>query len=330
MRNDIKVLILKNRAMGDSILTLSSVQYFKKLFPKSYIYFGVPKWVAPIFNSSKGAFDEVLPLELNSLPDYTDLFKFILNKKITVVIELFPRGSSQKFFKLISSISTVRYIYRDYHQLGLPERQGPIIQKDLDTIFQIINDKSPRPICTDYPPSLVPKNRITSNQTRVIFGVVASRETKMWPLENYVELASYIKSNFDVEIIAPLSSSKMDNQIADRLSELDLDHSITIKRIALADLSKEFYKASLYIGNDTGLKHLCIALGVRTFSFFGPEPPKEWHPYKESEHKYFYIDDLGCRTERNYFCDLSSCDSMICLNRISVNSVFEKIKEYLP
>ena len=60
----------------------------------------------------------------------------------------------------------------------------------------------------------------------------------------------------------------MDNEIAEELSKVDLMRLIEVKRIPLSELANEFYGASLYIGNDTGLKHLCIALGVRTFSFF--------------------------------------------------------------
>jgi heptosyltransferase-2 len=81
----------------------------------------------------------------------------------------------------------------------------------------------------------------------------------------------------------------------------------------IVSLAKELSKASMYIGNDTGLKHICIALGVKTYTFFGPEPPLEWHPY-------FYIEGLECRTRDAHFCGLSECESMVCLKDITVES----------
>ena len=207
-------------------------------------------------------------MDLCSPADYFELYRFILDKKINLIIELFLRESTKRFFNFISSFSSVHYVYRDYHKLELDERKGPIIQKDLDTIYKLASIGREKPSYINYPPILIPGRPVQFIRPRIIIGLVASRMTKMWPIKSYVELANRIKSDYDVEIIAPLSSSKMDNEIAEELSKVDLMRSIEVKRIPLFELANEFYGASLYIGNDTGLKHLCIALGVRTFSFF--------------------------------------------------------------
>ena len=84
-------------------------------------------------------------------------------------------------------------------------------------------------------------------------------------------------------------------------------------------------EANVYIGNDTGLKHLAIALGLKTYTFFGPEPPNEWHPYDQNSHPFFYIEDLECRTQNAHYCGLSECNSMICMD-FKIESVYERVK----
>ncbi len=37
-------------------------------------------------------------------------------------------------------------------------------------------------------------------------------------------------------------------------------------------------RASLYVGNDSGVTHLAAALGVPTIALFGPTDPRSWAP----------------------------------------------------
>ncbi|MAW06942.1 MAG: hypothetical protein CME61_01525 [Halobacteriovoraceae bacterium] len=326
MTNDRNILILKNRAIGDSLISLSSLQYFKELNPRAKVYFGVPRWIVPLYRNSDIAADEIIPLEFSSLQNVMDLYSLLLNKKIFRVIELFPKGRSQKFFSMFSRLTGAEYFFRDYHSLELNERQEPIIQKDLNTISAYLQKEAPNFL--DYPPKFnVKKNH--RSKSEIIFGVVASRETKMWPLGNFIKLAYKIKSKFNAQIIVPVSSSSQDLEIKKELISLDRDNLISIVHLPLESLPQRFSNALCYIGNDTGLKHLSVSLGIKTFTFFGPEPPREWHPYDRNEHPFFYKDPLGCRTEKSYFCDLSECKSMVCLKDISVEEVYSKVGDYL-
>jgi len=56
--------------------------------------------------------------------------------------------------------------------------------------------------------------------------------------------------------------------------------------------------ADLVVGNDSGPKHLAVAVGTPTLTLFGPENPFEWHPYPLARHPYMYIERLGCRSDQ--------------------------------
>jgi ADP-heptose:LPS heptosyltransferase len=46
----------------------------------------------------------------------------------------------------------------------------------------------------------------------------------------------------------------------------------------VGEVSETIRKASVYIGNDSGITHLSALLGVPTVSIFGPTDPEIWRP----------------------------------------------------
>ena len=109
---------------------------------------------------------------------------------------------------------------------------------------------------------------------------------------------------------------------------------IKIEHIGLDELPQFFSESLLYIGNDTGLKHLAVATGIPTITMFGPEPIREWHPYEKVKNFPFYIENLTCRTRTHHYCGLTICDlgsleNKQCLTGISSEVVFSKVKELL-
>ena len=178
---------------------------------------------------------------------------------------------------------------------------------------------------------MTPNDQLKKNQT-IIMGVVATRLTKMWPLKNYASLAKLIvEKNSHTKIIIPLSKSSVDQKIKNELQSFNLPANVVLYEWPLEVLPSVFGQASLYIGNDTGLKHLAVATGVKSYTFFGPEPANEWHPYNSKNHPYFYLEGLSCRTRTHHYCGLSVCDlkeeNMQCLTSFTPELVFSEIEK---
>ena len=324
------IFILKYRALGDAIISTAAVSYLRHLYPKSKIIYGVPAWTAPLFKNTQTDADQIYPLKLNGPLDWMQLWKFLKSQNIDTVIELFQSGRTSKFFHIWKSITGNNYTFHNHHlKSGGPVHdQGvikPVIQRDLDGIWSFHGQSQPLPSYKDWKPSLkIMSTKENSKFTKVVFGIVATRETKMWNIENYVTLARILKDeNQNLEILVPLSRSSTDERL--KLKLLELKAPVKILQVPLDQLPLELSGSDYYVGNDTGLKHLCVSLGVKTFTLFGPEPPNEWHPYDKNEHPYFYKEPLECRTVNGHYCGLSQCDSMICLEEFSPQLVFEKL-----
>jgi heptosyltransferase II len=327
------IFLVKYRALGDSIMGLSTLNYFRSIYPNSKIYYGVRDWTAKLYEDVDTDADEIIPISLNGFKDYLSLWNKLKALNIDIIHEMHVSGRTKKFFNLYSMLTSSKYTYHDHHleKGGAVIDQGvkkELIQRDLDGVYSFYSRDQIVPNFKDFVPQL--KNIKEDKDRSIIFGVVATRETKMWPLEQYINLAEKIKENFpDVTIKVPLSKSEQDKQIMSKLISLDIKKSITIIHEDLEKLPRLMAKSSLYVGNDTGLKHLAIACGVKSYTLFGPEPPREWHPYDSLKNPYFYIDNLECRTRDAHYCGLSTCSTMICLKNIEVDHVYETISKDL-
>jgi heptosyltransferase II len=314
---------------------LSSVTYLRQLYPDAYIIYGVPKWVAPLYKDCETDANEILPLDFSSLRSWWKLWWILKKKSIDTIFEMHLSGRSKKFFDLFSSFNAIYYHFHNHH-IGLDQSaltevhdQGkikPLIQRDLDGVWSTYAKDSKPPHFLNFSPQLKIKNNDES-KNQVILGVVATRATKMWPLENYEKLAHLIRERTDYKVIIPLSDNLVDRNIEKVLLQHGLPENVTILKASISELPTRLSNSKFYIGNDTGLKHLSISLGIKTYTFFGPEPPMEWHPYDPEQHPYFYKQPLECRTKDAHYCGLSECESMICLNEFLPEDIFKSIFE---
>lgn len=324
------LLVVKNRAMGDSIIGLSTIQYLRDILPNTRIIYAVPSWIKPLYNEVETAADEIIELNLKTISDFPKTWSQLKGYKIDTVFELFQSGRTKKFFSLWQALGGPKYVAHNHHKtVGPIFDQGvikPNIQRDLDGAFTFFDDGRDKPVnYLDYAP-VMKKDSTTKKQ--IVLGVVATRETKMWPLKSYIEFIEKINEAYsDYEVIIPLGPG--DQSIEKELSSLTSSQCKIIKA-SLDKLPKILSGSTVYIGNDTGIKHICIALGIPSYTLFGPEPPLEWHPYNTDVHSFYFREPLECRTVNAHYCGLSTCESMICLNTFTASDLLEKVKAYLP
>ena len=81
-------------------------------------------------------------------------------------------------------------------------------------------------------------------------------------------------------------------------------------------------RASLLIGNDSGPKHVAVALGVPTVTVFGPTHPATWHP-PGGPHRVVEASGLSCLHCNANVCPLSGDAHMRCMSDVTVEAVTE-------
>ena len=157
--------------------------------------------------------------------------------------------------------------------------------------------------------------------------------SKCWPAENFAKTANKLIEDFNSTVVISVSNNPMEQKIAQEIcsSKYLSTQAEKKKLINLADnplnlgqLKSLFSLASLVITNDTGPRHIAVALGRKVVTLFGPNAPA-WTDI-EYEKEIQITGNVTCSP-----CQKPECirGRRICMESISVETVVEAAKELL-
>lgn len=150
----------------------------------------------------------------------------------------------------------------------------------------------------------------------------AAQLNKMWPLANFAAIASRWIDELQggVILIGSNSDSARCNELAAQSSSGDIRNLAGAGDLSIA--AEIIRRASVFLGNDSGLAHLAAAVGARCIVISGPGDPAEVAPFSSSaitvRHPVF------CSPCYNNFCWRKD-RPLECLTEISVDDVWRHI-----
>ncbi len=150
--------------------------------------------------------------------------------------------------------------------------------------------------------------------------------SKLWPAERFSELADLLIEYYDANILISVAPSEAEKNIADKIcrySRYDL-FNLSDNPLDLQELKAMISRADLVVSNDTGPRHIAIALGRKVVTLFGPNDPA-WTDTKYEKEKQI-IGKVDCN-----YCQKPVCPEppRKCMEAISVDMVFKAAEELL-
>lgn len=334
-----KILVTKRRGIGDAVLMTPALEVLQKNFPEVEITVLVPKVVAPLFELQPGV-ARIWSFEDNPLPVWA--FK-IASERFDLVLDLNCTGQT----RLLSRLSFAKKVISHRHDDATASRYATRpdgIEWDIHAL-------------TDYFPDLViaPKDflrpriyfwedeiahaeefwrsRGVVNGNVVVLGTSATRPTKRWPSKHYARFVELLKARLNMSVallVGPGDSEReFANKVIHDINALHLSKdggAFIVERVQnLRSFAALLASAYAYVGNDSGPKHIAVACGTPTLTFFGPEDPKEWHPYSRNDHPILYKPGLNCRKEdKGRWCSIHTCivEKHRCMTSLSPEEAF--------
>jgi len=149
---------------------------------------------------------------------------------------------------------------------------------------------------------------------------------KRWAPEKYAKLANKLIEKYSAAIILMGDQSELD---LCRLVSKSMAHQCMMAcgETTISQFAALARKCSLMIVNDGGPLHIAVAAGVRTVAIFGPVDNLVYGPYPQGNH-IVIKKGLVCQPCYRQF-RRASCEHISCLGQLTVEEVFEKIKEIL-
>ena len=150
---------------------------------------------------------------------------------------------------------------------------------------------------------------------------MARWETKLWAPERFAALADRLMHDLGCEVV--FTGSKHDRGIIDKMSSLMKHKPLNLAgRTSLKELAYLYTKCAALVTTDTGPMHVAAAMSCKVVAVFGPTAPWRTGPYGNG-HKVIRA-GIECSP-----CFLKKCDHMTCMKQVTVEGVFEAVKDVL-
>jgi len=155
----------------------------------------------------------------------------------------------------------------------------------------------------------------------VAINPMARWPTKLWGSEQFATLADRISD--DSGCAVAFTGSTSDRHVIDHITGMMRTVPLNLAgRTDLKELAYLYTRVKILVTTDTGPMHIAAAMGCPVVALFGPTAPWRTGPYG-SRHKVIRT-GVGCSP-----CFKKECDHMICMKEITVDEVFEGVKEML-
>ena len=146
-----------------------------------------------------------------------------------------------------------------------------------------------------------------------------------WPPEKFGQLGSDIQSKLKLPVI--VTGSKNESEIVHKVIDASASSLCRMDGIfSLKELAALFRKAKLVVANSTGPLHLARAVETDIIGLYCPLAaclPQRWGPYNRPD-SVIMPNVKVCNG-----CHSNKCGLRNCMETISVNEVFDKVKEKL-
>jgi heptosyltransferase-2 len=161
--------------------------------------------------------------------------------------------------------------------------------------------------------------------------------SKCWPGVRFAQTADKLIEDYNATIVISVAPNPAEKHIAEQIykasrfstkSHKDNSKSKIINLaknpLSLGELKALFSMANLVITNDTGPRHIAVALGRKVISLFGPNNPAWTDTNYENEIQ--IIGNVHCAPCHNPTCKKSE---HLCMRSITVDTVYEAAKKLI-
>lgn len=342
----LKILVYQVGNIGDLIVSTPVYRSLREKFPDAEItllsssgskkHVGADEIIKPL-----GYIDKIqafFPEEFVSSKNYFTFYQSIRKEKYDLIVYL-PSNLWKTFHILRDMtfffLAGIRHgtgfkVFDGYHHYLKEDR--PAVN-EVERLFDLLkplgigegNKKTEFALSEEnieFIKNFLSRQKIDEEKMKVAVMPGGKYPARLWPKEYFSALIDKINKDFSLNIIL-LGSENETNltaEIKNRTKKKPFDSSGSLTINQLGALIKE---CDLLITNDSGPMHIAAAVETPTVSIFSAvDIPYLWYPAGD-DHKVFY-NKVDCSP-----CFQKTCDNHICMEGISVESVYEAVKVQL-
>ena len=333
-----KVLLVRLRSIGDTVLATPSLYALKRFLPHAEIDILLEDWVAPLL-TQLDCVNDVITFERGSVIARARVAHQIRSRGYEVVYNLHGGTTATLLTRATGAPHRVGYASYQYAALHNHLSPSPLLlwgQKKTHSVEQqlALLGWTGVPV-TDRPPTRL---GVTAQAEAEIsrrlsvaglggrkFAVVhpaAAFATKQWATDKFARVVEFLaeRGYATVSVAAPHESAV--------LNELASESSVRVVclDLSLPEVTALLARAQLFVGNDSGIAHIAAAVGTPSVVIFGSSNLAHWRPWATSPAEVVF-EEMPCQPCHGYFCE--KFEQPECILRVPVTRVTAAIDRIL-
>lgn len=332
-----RILIYNVNWIGDVLLSTAAIKGLRRAYPGAYLACVIPERCREILEGNHNL-DEVIVFDerdkKTGISGFIEFIRLLRRRKFDTCL-LLHRSMTRALIAFLSGITDrVGYDYRKHNFLltRVVSFPDPSAVHRLEYYLALagaigadVSDKRPELYIGEsdiaFARRLLADNGVLEKEPAVALNAGGNWGPKRWPPENFALLADKLVSELGVKVV--ITGSIGDKRLAGTIAGKMKSQAINIAgKTDLKQLAAVFKQSRVVVSADSAPMHIACAVGAPLVCLLGPTAARITGPYPE-ENAVILRKDIGCEIP----CYNVQCDDNRCMRAISVDEVFDVLKE---
>ncbi len=335
-----RVLVVRLRSIGDTVLTTPSLFALKRFLPDAQIDILLEDWVAPVLDGFEYV-DKVITLKRGSAISRARVARQLRASRYDVAYNL--HGGTTATLLTRASGATHRIGYSAYQYARLHNHVSPSssllwgrnkthsVEQQLALLGWTGVPVTDRP-ATHLAVTQAALARVTTqlreaglDETRsfAVIHPAAAFDTKQWATDRFARVAEELAAR-DLAVV--VITEPAEAHIAQALRQNSKTPVTTLTDLSLPEVTALNSQARLFVGNDSGIAHIATAVGAPSVVIFGSSNTAHWRPWAKAPAE-VVLEEMECQPCHGYFCE--KFEQPECIKRVPVERVVAAIDRVL-
>jgi heptosyltransferase II len=345
-----KILVLRYRFIGDTILTVPFLRNLRRAEPDAHIAWVVAPGSAEVISGIPYV-DELIfwdPVTIHadsrgthrSLPDKVRFIRelrsrrfdkvYVLKRSLSSALMAFITGAPKRIgfdTEGRGFLLTTRVQYRhDRHEvenfLEVLRADGvPVLDDHLEAWLSEEEG--------EFADRFFHENRVGDAEKVIGIHPFAANPHRVWPLENFTELARELQERHAARILF-FGGSRDQEALPGIRAALPQPPLAAVGNTTLRQTMALLARCRLLVCNDSGIMHLAASLQVPLVALFGPQSPVKFGPWgRNCQVMYKEFECSPCRQKFFEECNPSPRQKTACMEAIEVAETLSVVENLL-
>jgi predicted lipopolysaccharide heptosyltransferase III len=335
-----RVLVVRLRSVGDTVLATPTLYALRRFLPGARLDVLLEDWVAPLLEGSAEV-DRVVTVKRRSKASRLRVAQRLRAENYDVVYNL--HGGSTAALLTRATGAPNRVGYADYRYASLHNHAAPpsselwgrekthSVEQQLALLgwtgVPVTDRPATRLVVTPEAAALVAQKLndagLGDDQPFALIHPAAAFDTKTWAAANFARVVEHLAARgiASVAVAAPGESKVVEAVRSNALAPL-----VGFTDLSLPELTALASRASLFVGNDSGVAHVAAAVSVAQVVVFGSSNVAHWRPWSRAAAE-VVREEMPCAPCPGYTC--AEFDAPECIRRVSVERVTAAVERVL-